>query len=87
MGPKDKMILVVDGTRGIYGPSVFAERFADYLTKVERSYLECPYDAHYWDTWNDIVRDFSLTIEGDRWVIHEEEGNIFLVNTTSKEAT
>jgi len=78
------MELVVDGRAGIYAPQNFAELFADEIKSVQRAdvetLLEGPEDEWYWEAWQNIEMNGTISVNDENWTIYQYEGDIWLVH-------
>lgn len=72
-------ILAVDSHFGVYAPQVFIERFADNLNHDIKNIadiladLSDPDNEHYWDAWDTVVDNCSVTIDGNKYSIYPDE--------------
>ena len=78
----DTITLLLEESRGVYIPQSFYERF-DFgswnLNISDYSELSMPENAHYWDAWDDLLREAVLTdADGHRWTLYQD-GDLFAV--------
>lgn len=76
-------ILLVDGNSGIYVPQSFVEAYdaAEWgISPEDESILNAgPDHEHYWDVWDDVLRDASYTDDnGNVWHLWQD-GDLFAV--------
>ena len=77
--------MIVDGSRGIYLPQVFAENFGDWPTispALRATLLQGPYDDEYWQAWDTVLTDatytdlngyvWELVSSDDLWIIRQD---------------
>lgn len=75
------MQCIVDGSRGIYVPKNFAERFNGWNVRPEdvEILLAGPDHADYWETWDDVLRYASYTDDSGRRFTLWQDGDLFAV--------
>lgn len=72
-------ILAVDSHFGIYTPQVFMERFADNIKHDIKDMadvladLSDPYNEYYWEAWETIIDNCTVTIGGNQYSIYTDE--------------
>lgn len=76
-----ELILLADGSRGIYIPQFFAQHFmegenADLAGR--QTLLEGPDHPEYWDTWADVVDNWECEFSGVMYTLHED-GDLWAV--------
>lgn len=76
-------ILLIDGAAGIYVPMRFYENFdfaAWGLKSDDYRDLSHPENEHYWDAWDDLLRDAKhLDENGVEWTL-EQDDDLFAVS-------
>lgn len=81
------IILAVDGCHGIHVPSRFFVKFPQFLDRLndnEQEIISNPEHEHYWDVWDDFVRDFKVSNDGKNWRIMLSDGDVFFVSDDYK---
>jgi hypothetical protein len=80
--------LLIDECSGIYIPNVFYRNFdfeAWGLDKSKYSELKDIDHEHYWDAWDDLIRDAKYTdTKGVTWYL-EQDGDLFAVSELDEE--
>ena len=72
--------LAVDGSRGIYVPKFFAERFPEWLDDEEREILLAgPEHELYWETWDEVI---SREYEEQSLYLGEADDVFILTNSS-----
>jgi len=73
----EKAILAVDSHHGIYAPQFFIEEFADKMVglpdDVKQDLLAGPDNENYWDAWETVVDNCTVTIDGNQYSIYPGE--------------
>ena len=74
---EDKITLLIDGAAGIYVPNKFYKNF-DFkfwgLNKKDYSDLADPENEHYWDTWDDVLRNAEYKDkDGYVWSLYQDD--------------
>jgi hypothetical protein len=86
MCQEEKIVLLLDGNRGIYVPQGFAECFSreqwSYSKEDEEILMSGPDHICYWETWLDVVdmaeytdddgHKWHLWQDSDLWCIRED---------------
>lgn len=81
---KPEILLWLDDHRGRYIPRDFANCFVDRDRHVQGvsperwAILENPDDEYYWEAWNDVLNDATVTMEGVVYRLHQD-GALWLV--------
>jgi hypothetical protein len=80
----ETIILLIDEVAGIYIPRNFYQHF-DFshwgLNRAEYSDLSSPENEHYWDAWDEVLRDAEHHDEGGHvWSLYQD-GSLFAVRT------
>jgi hypothetical protein len=77
--------LWLSDSRGIYIPRDFALSFNDRAEAVrgvsaeDWAILEAgPDHAHYWDTWEEVLNDAIVTMDGTEYFLHQD-GDLWLI--------
>lgn len=73
----DKIALLIDGAAGIYVPRNFYENF-DFptwgLNLSEYRDLSHPDNGHYWEAWDDALREACyVDKEGFSWTLYQDD--------------
>lgn len=78
----DTIVLLIDDAAGIYIPRNFYENFdlASWgLDIKEFSDLSTPDKEHYWEAWDDVLRDaVNHDTDGHTWSLYQD-GSLFAV--------
>lgn len=90
----DKMLLI-DATRGIYGPQEFVQIFDPVKWGIEAHdpdwvcVSEGPDGEFYWEAWEAVCDKAFLRDETNNrtWYVHNEGGNIFGITYRVKDHT
>lgn len=74
---RGKSMLLLDGSRGIYIPYIFASGFnlESWNIAIE-NYQELldPEHEDYWDAWDDLLAEaFHIDKEGNRWKLYQDD--------------
>ena len=73
----DTIKLLIDGAAGIYVPRNFYEHYdlpTWGLDVSQFSDLSDPDKEHYWDAWDEALRDAKYTDdEGHTWTLHQDD--------------
>jgi len=85
--PEVHVHLLLDGWRGAYLPQVFCEQYCPTkeatkalgvgLWPVETC-LAGPDGEHYYDAWNEIIRDATLKHDGYEWFLWQND-DLFMI--------
>lgn len=73
--------LLVDGAAGIYVPRQFVDRFdptAWAIDPVDAAILRDPEHEHYWDVWEDVLRD-ARHFDGHNYWYLSQDDDLFAV--------
>jgi hypothetical protein len=77
---------IVDGCYGIYVPRTFARDFnlRDWGVSEadEEILLSGPKHEDYWETWDQVLNDAKIIIDGEAWAL-AQDGNLFAVRIES----
>ena len=81
MCQEEKIVLLLDGNRGIYVPQGFAECFSreewNYSKEDEEILISGPDHEYYWETWDDILQNaYYIDNDGLRWHLWQD-GDLF----------
>lgn len=76
----DQIILAVDSHHGIYAPQYFFEQYAQYLDAPAQQWeeLKDPDHPEYWEAWDDLLNDVTLTIDGKQYRVEQNEDVWFI---------
>lgn len=85
MTTQNSILLAVDSHNGIYSPSIFVERFKDYIVgmseddyQILKKGIDMDVDhEYYWEAWNDVSM-LNVVIDGQTYYIYENE-DIWLI--------
>lgn len=73
--------ILLDSAHGIYIPQLFIEtlkpEYLESITEEQKEDLADPYNEYYWDTWNDILINFELELDGNIYELYQD-GDLFL---------
>jgi hypothetical protein len=71
----DQIILAVGSQNGIYTPQIFFENYAQYLDTPAQQWeeLKNPNHTEYWEAWDDLLNDATLTIDGKQYRVEQNE--------------
>lgn len=83
-------ILLVEGNKGIYGPQVFAKRWASSVIGYHPQSIgdlsenvnickKGPDHAVYWDAWDEVSQGAKLIIDGQEYTLEESDGGLWAV--------
>jgi len=80
----DKIQCVVDGAHGIYVPQEFARRINpeewDGISQENLdTLLSGPDHEDYWDAWDDVERDATMTDDRGRTWRLMQDGDLFMI--------
>lgn len=75
-----EIILAVDSHYGIYAPQLFFAQYARYFDTAPQQWeeLKDPNHPEYWEAWDELLSDATLTIEGNQYRV-EQNGDIWLI--------
>jgi hypothetical protein len=65
--------LLINSANGVYIPQIFAERYPSYLTGEQIDDLSNPDNEHYWETWETVLDNIKITIDGKRFTLHQDD--------------
>ena len=71
----ETMVELVDSHHGIYVPQIFAQTFIGWRMTLEdeRILQEGPDNPVYWETWDAVLGDAEIEIDGHTWTLHQDE--------------
>ena len=78
------MKLLLDGSRGIRLPHVFAVLFGDEVQGVDKSVLAGLSESHsviredYWELWFEVLDNGYFIKDGVKYLLHQDQ-DLFLV--------
>lgn len=76
---REQAILIVDSANGVYIPQIFAERYEkeilnqfglNTLAELQNDPREYEF---YWDAWNEVLDNFTLTQDGKTYILIQDE--------------
>lgn len=74
---------LLDSRRGIYIPRDFAAMFPKLLTKEQRKDLRSPDNEWYWETWESVLNNLSMSsvlyFPTEYARLQEDEGDLYIV--------
>lgn len=77
MSKLTRTLLLIDGSAGIYVPNRFYKNFdfgAWGLDKTNFAELESVDHEHYWDAWDELLRDAKhIDDEGTTWFLEQDD--------------
>lgn len=77
----ENAVLAVDSHHGIYQPKFFVEHYRQFITGVDEdtlSELANPDNEHYWEAWETVVDNCTVTIDGNQYSIYQDN-DVWLV--------
>jgi hypothetical protein len=66
-------VLLVNSALGVYVPETFAKRYPEFLNDEQKADLSNHENEFYWETWENVLDNVRITIDGKRYSLYQED--------------